>query len=117
LGTWDHPPHTQQLDTLGTYIPFGNDRVYANSPFLIHYSIRSDNRPMHSITFSQLRVSKCLDQLEAWLRAGETVELLHYRRVVAHFVPAKPWPFTEEEEALDAEKKRNRQKRRKPTAA
>jgi len=72
---------------------------------------------MHSITFSQLRIAKCLDQLEAWLRAGETVELLYDRRVVAHFVPAKPWPFTEEEEALDAEKKRNRQKRRKPTAA
>ena len=72
---------------------------------------------MHSITFSQLRISNCLDQLEAWLRAGETVELLYRSRVVAHFVPRKPWPFTEEEEALSVKKKRNRAKTRKPTAA
>jgi hypothetical protein len=72
---------------------------------------------MRSITFSQLRVARCLDDLEAWLRAGETVELLYYKRVVAHFVPAIPWPFPDEEEALYAEKKRNRSKRRKPTAA
>ena len=58
---------------------------------------------MHSITFSQLRVARCLDLLEAWLRAGETVELLYYKRVVAHFVPAISWPFTDEEEAFDAE--------------
>ena len=72
---------------------------------------------MHSITFSQLRVAKCLDQLEAWLKAGKTVELLYYKRVVAHFVPAIPWPFTDEEETLYAKKKRERVRTRKTTAA
>jgi antitoxin (DNA-binding transcriptional repressor) of toxin-antitoxin stability system len=70
---------------------------------------------MHFITFGQLRIARCLDQLEAWLRAGETVELLRHKRVVAHFVPAIPRPFTEEEEALYAEKKRDRQRKKKPT--
>jgi uncharacterized protein (DUF1684 family) len=72
---------------------------------------------MHSITFSQLRIAKCLDQLESWLRAGETVELLYYKRVVAHFVPTIPWPFTDEEEALYAKEKRYRQRKKSPTAA
>jgi hypothetical protein len=72
---------------------------------------------MHSITFSQLRVARCLDQLEAWLRAGETVELVYYKRVIAHFVPAIPSPFADEEEALNAGKKRNLPKRRMLTAA
>jgi hypothetical protein len=51
---------------------------------------------MHSISFSQLRIAKCLDQLEAWLNAGETVELRYYKRLVAHFIPAKSRPFPDE---------------------
>jgi hypothetical protein len=51
---------------------------------------------MNSITFSQLRIAKYLDQLEAWLIAGETVELRYYKRIVAHFIPSRPWPFPEE---------------------
>lgn len=56
---------------------------------------------MLSIPFSQLRVAKNLDQLGEWLRAGETVALLYRKRVVAHFIPAKPWPLPDEEDVLN----------------
>jgi hypothetical protein len=72
---------------------------------------------MRSITFSQLRIARRLDQLEAWLRDGGSVELLYYKRVVAHFVPRKPWPFIEEEEALFAKKRCDHKRKEKPTAA
>jgi hypothetical protein len=62
---------------------------------------------MHSITFTQPRIARCLDQSEASLRTGETVELLRLKRMVAHFVPRNPWPFTDEEETLDAKEKRD----------
>jgi len=45
---------------------------------------------MQFITFTQLRDSKSLKQLEAWLVAGETVELRYRNRLVAHFVPVAP---------------------------
>jgi antitoxin (DNA-binding transcriptional repressor) of toxin-antitoxin stability system len=57
---------------------------------------------MHSITFSQLRVAKSLDQLEAWLKAGEKVALLSYGNVVAHFIPAKPRPVSAEQPSSES---------------
>jgi antitoxin (DNA-binding transcriptional repressor) of toxin-antitoxin stability system len=52
---------------------------------------------MNSITFSQLRVARYLDQLGESLKAGETVALLRYGQVVAHFIPAKLQAASEEE--------------------
>jgi len=45
---------------------------------------------MHTITFTQLRIARCIRQLEKWLEAGETVELLYRKRVIAHFIPSAP---------------------------
>ena len=59
---------------------------------------------MPSISFSQLRVAKHLDQLGAWLRAGETVAMLYRKRVVAHFIPTKPRQLPEQQDAPNAAK-------------
>jgi hypothetical protein len=45
------------------------------------------NLAMRSMTFTQLRIVWCLRQLEQWLEAGEQVELLYRKRVIAHFIP------------------------------
>jgi antitoxin (DNA-binding transcriptional repressor) of toxin-antitoxin stability system len=49
---------------------------------------------MPSITLSQLRNSRLLMAL---LKAGETIELRERKRVIAHIIPVRPWPFPDED--------------------
>jgi antitoxin (DNA-binding transcriptional repressor) of toxin-antitoxin stability system len=49
---------------------------------------------MPSITLSQLRNTRLLLAL---LKAGETFELRERKRVIADFIPVRPWPFPDED--------------------
>jgi antitoxin (DNA-binding transcriptional repressor) of toxin-antitoxin stability system len=49
---------------------------------------------MPSITLSQLRNTRLIWAL---LKAGETIELCERKRVIAHIIPARPWPFPDED--------------------
>jgi antitoxin (DNA-binding transcriptional repressor) of toxin-antitoxin stability system len=49
---------------------------------------------MPSITLSQLRNTRLIWAL---LKAGETIELCERKRVIAHIIPAHPWPFPDED--------------------
>jgi antitoxin (DNA-binding transcriptional repressor) of toxin-antitoxin stability system len=33
----------------------------------------------------------------ALLKAGETIELCERKRVIAHIIPVRPWPFPDED--------------------
>jgi antitoxin (DNA-binding transcriptional repressor) of toxin-antitoxin stability system len=50
---------------------------------------------MPSITLSQLRNTRLLLAL---LKAGETIELLERKRVIAHIIPVRPWSFPDEDD-------------------
>jgi hypothetical protein len=50
---------------------------------------------MPSITLSQLRNTRLIWAL---LKAGETIELRERKRVIADFIPIRPWPFPDDEE-------------------
>ena len=49
---------------------------------------------MPSITLSQLRNTRLIWDL---LKAGETIELRERKRVIAHIIPVRPWPFPDED--------------------
>jgi len=49
---------------------------------------------MPSITLSQLRDTRLILAL---LKAGETIELRYRGRVIADIIPARPWPFPDED--------------------
>jgi len=49
---------------------------------------------MQSITLSQLRNTRLIWDL---LKAGETIELRERKRVIAHIIPVRPWPFPDED--------------------
>jgi antitoxin (DNA-binding transcriptional repressor) of toxin-antitoxin stability system len=49
---------------------------------------------MPSITLSQLRNTRLIWDL---LKAGETIELRERKRVIADFIPVRPWPFPDED--------------------
>jgi antitoxin (DNA-binding transcriptional repressor) of toxin-antitoxin stability system len=57
---------------------------------------------MPSVTLSQLRNTK---QLIALLKAGETIEIRDRKRVIADFIPARPWPFPDDVDLLKKEGK------------
>jgi len=50
---------------------------------------------MPSIALSQLRNTHLIWDL---LKAGETIELRERKRVIAHIIPVRPWPFPDDEE-------------------
>ena len=52
---------------------------------------------MPSITLSQLRNTRLLIAL---LKAGETIELRERKRVIAHIIPVRPWPFPDDVDLL-----------------
>jgi len=49
---------------------------------------------MPSITLSQLRNTHLIWDL---LKAGETIELRERKRVIAHIIPVRPWPFPDDD--------------------
>ena len=49
---------------------------------------------MQSITLSQLRDTRLIWAL---LKAGESFELRERKRVIAHIIPVRPWPFPDED--------------------